>query len=147
MMKKQIEKEIQEALRKGEKVRLSTLRLLLNALHNEEIALQRQLSEREELAVVRRQIKQRQESIEAYKKAGREDLASKEEGELEILKEFLPPQMEREELEQIVEEVINKTEAGQENFGKIMGEVMRKVEGKADGSEVAEIVRRKLSAH
>lgn len=146
-MKKQIEKEIQEALRKGEKVRLSTLRLLLNALHNEEIALQRQLSEREELAVVRRQIKQRQESIEAYKKAGREDLVSKEERELEILKEFLPPQMEREELEQIVEEVINKTEAGQENFGKIMGEVMRKVEGKADGSEVVEIVRRKLSAH
>ncbi len=142
---KSIPTQLKEALKSGDSLRVSTLRLLSSALHNEEIAKQKELSEEEELQIVRRQVKMRDEAIEAYEKGGRAESAAKEKQEAEILKEFLPAQMPEEELKKIVEEVISQTgAAGQHDFGRIMGAVMAKVKGQADGNKVAEVVKQKL---
>lgn len=141
-----INEQIKEALKKGDSIRVSTLRLLSNALHNEWIAKQKELIEEDELAVLRRQAKQREEAIIAYEKGGRKELAEKERQELAILKEFLPAQMPQEELSKIVEQVISEVgAAGPQDFGRVMGAVMGKVAGKADGNTVAEQVRKKLT--
>lgn len=88
MIRNGLSTQINEALKKGDSLRVSTLRLLSNALHNEEIAKQGELTEDEESVVVQRQIKQREEAIEAYEKAGRQELADKEKQELNILQEL-----------------------------------------------------------
>lgn len=145
MIKDKLNTQIKEALKAGDEVRVSTLRLLSNALHNEEIAKQKDLEEEEELQIVRRQIKQREEAIEAYTKGGRAESAEKEKKEAEILKEFLPAQIDAGELEKIVEGVIAEVGAtGPQDFGKVMGTVMARVKGQAGGNKVAEIVRSKL---
>lgn len=142
-VKSQVEKKIPEALKKKEELRLSTLRLLSSALHNEEIAKQKELTQDEEVAVVRREAKQRQEAIEAYQKGGDQKRAEKEQAELEILQEFAPKQLAREEIEKAVEEAI--TASGEKrDFGFIMGQVMGKLKGRADGKLVAQIVKEKL---
>lgn len=147
-----LQTEIKEALKAGDDIRVSTLRLLSNALHNEEIAKQKELTEEEELQIVRRQLKQREEAIEAYTKGGRPTLAEKEKKEAEILKGFLlaspaggPAQMGAEELEKIMEQTISETGAsGMQDFGRVMGAVMGKVKGKVDGKAVGEMVKQKL---
>lgn len=146
MITKTLSEQIKEALKKGDSVRVSTLRLLSSALHNEEIAKQKELAEEEELTVVRRELKRREEAVEAYKKGGRPESAEKEKKEAEILKEFLPAQMSEEELIKIVEQVISQTSAsGPQDFGKVMGAVVARVKGKADGKTVVQIVRQKLT--
>ncbi|MBI4032994.1 MAG: GatB/YqeY domain-containing protein [Candidatus Blackburnbacteria bacterium] len=139
--------QIKEALKKGDSIRVSTLRLLSNALHNEWIAKQKELTEEDELAVLRRQVKQREEAIEAYEKAGRKEQAESEKKEAEILKEFLPAQMSDEGLTKIVEHVISEVgAAGPQDFGRVMGMVMQKVSGRADGKRVEEKVKEKLKS-
>lgn len=145
MIKDRIAKDLKEALKKGDAVRVSTLRLLSNSIHNEEIAKQKELIEEEEAAVVRRELKKREEAIGAYEKGGRPESAEKEKKEAEILKEFLPAQMSEEELGRVVEQVISEVgTSGPADFGKVMGMVMAKVAGKADGKMVAEMVRKKF---
>lgn len=146
MIKDKVAEDLKEALKGGDIVRVSTLRLLSNALHNEEIAKQKELTEEEELAVVRRELKRREEAVEAYEKGGRPESAEKEKKEAEILKEFLPAQMSSEELAKIVEQVISEVGAsGQQDFGKVMGAVMEKAKGQVDGKVVAQVVRQKLT--
>lgn len=142
MIKENLQHQIQEAMKAGDQIRVSTLKLLSSALHNEEIAKQRNLTDEEEIQVVRRQLKQRDEAAEAYGKGGRVELANKEKQEAEILKEFLPQQMSEEELSIIVEQVIAETGGG--DFGRVMGAIMKEVGGKADGGVVSEIVKQKL---
>lgn len=146
MLKHQIEQQIKEALKGGETVRLSVLRLLLAGIQNEEIAKQRQATDEDVIMVVRRQVRQSQESIEAFRKGGREDLAQKEEGEIEILSTFLPQQMTEGEIKKVVEEVVSQMpENDKNNFGKIMGAVMTKVKGRTDGNTVSKVVKEVLS--
>lgn len=142
MIKDQLQGKIQEAIKSGDGVRVSTLRLLYSALHNEQIAKMRQLVSEEEIAIIRRQLKQRQEAVEAYEKGGRPELAEKEKAEAEILKSFVPEQMSEEEIGRIVEETVAQLGGGE--FGSVMGAVMGKVKGKADGNTVSRIVREKL---
>lgn len=137
--------QTKDALKKGDAVRVSTLRLLSNSIHNEEIAKQKGLTEEEEIAVVRRELKRREEAIEAYEKGGRPESAEKEKKEAGILKEFLPKQMSEEELSGLVDQLISELGASsQADFGKVMGAVVAKIKGQADGKTVAEIVRQKL---
>ena len=145
MLKQNIEQQIKDALKGGDQLRLSTLRFLLSAIKNEEIAKQREATDEDVIAVVQRQVRQHRESIEAFSKGGRSDLASKEEEELKILNTFVPQQLSDDELGKIVQEVINSfTESDQKNFGKVMGAVMAKVKGKADGGKVSKIVKETL---
>ena len=142
-----IQKKINEAMKKGEEIRLSTLRLLSAALTNAEIEKKREkLTKEEELAVVKREAKKRRDAIEIYEKAGEKERAEKEKKELEILKEYLPKEMGDKELETIVQETIKQLNAkSMADMGKVMGAVMGKTKGQADGNRVSEVVKRKLA--
>jgi len=142
MLRQDIELGIKEALKSGDQIRLSTLRFLLAAVQNEEIAKQREAADEDVIAVVQKQVKQHKESIEAYEKGGRQELAQKEKNELEILNKFLPQQMSEEEIKKIVDEArASLSEGDKNNFGKVMGMVMAMVKGKADGNLVSKVVK------
>lgn len=146
MLKHQIEEQIKESLKSGDQMRLSTLRFLLASIQNEEIAKQKELTDEEVIAVVQKQIKQHHESVEAFQKGGRGDLEQKERAEIEILNKFVPQQMDEGEVRKTVLEVIAQLpESDQINFGKVMGTVMARVKGKADGNAVSKVVRETLS--
>ncbi len=145
MIKDEITKKIGDAMKARDEVRLSTLRLLSSALNYEFIAKQKELTEDEELLVVRREIKKRKEAIDVYRKAGQIERAEREQRELEILEEFMPEVASQEEIEFLVEQVIKKVGRSPSNFGVIMKEVMGKLGSRADGSLVSGIVKEKLS--
>jgi uncharacterized protein YqeY len=141
-----IQKLITDALKGKDEIRLSTLRLLSAELHNSEIAKIGKLTEEEELAVVRKEVKKRKDAIEAYEKAGRIVKADTEKKELSILQEFLPTELSDEELESIVAESISALSANSiADLGRVIGQVMGKTQGRADGSKVASVVRSHLS--
>ena len=140
-----INQDIAKALKAKDEIRLSTLRLLSSALNYEFIAKQHVLTEEEELSVVRREAKKRKEAIEAYEKAGANDRAEKEKKELAVLEEFLPAQMPDSELIKIVDEAISATGAiSMADIGKVMGAVMPKVSGRAEGARISKLVSEKL---
>jgi len=145
MLKQQIERQIIDALKGGDQLRLSTLRFLLSAIKNEEIAKQREATDEDVIVVVQRQVKQRLESIEAFQKGGRTDLEQKERDEMAILNNFLPRQLSQVELRKIVEEVrATLPESDKKNFGKVMGMVMARVKGRAGGDLVSKVVKESL---
>lgn len=146
MISDTITQKIAEAMKARDEIRLSTLRLLSSALNYERIAKQHDLSVEEELVVVRREAKKRKDAIEAYEKAGAMDRAEKEKKELAILEEYLPAQMPEEELVNLVNQAIE--EAGAKTMaemGKVVGAVMAKAKGQADGAKVSELVKSKLT--
>jgi uncharacterized protein YqeY len=142
----EIEAELTEAMRAGEKERRDTLRLILNSLRSAEKELQRPLKEDEELQVLQRERKRRLEAAEAFRAGEREEQAEKEERELEVLEEFMPEPLSDEELEEIVDDVIAEVGAtGMPDFGRVMADVMPQVAGRADGTAVGQLVREKLA--
>lgn len=126
-------------------IRLSTLRMLSSAFNYEKIENKHDLTEDEEMAVIKKEAKQRRDSIEAYKKAGSTDLAEKEDAELKILQEFLPPEMNDSDLEKIVLEAIDSVKpTGMADIGKVIGYVRGKAPN-ADSGKIAMLVKSKLN--
>lgn len=145
MIAEEITRKIQEAMKAKDEVRLSTLRMLSSALNYEKIAKQHDLSEDEELIVVQREAKKRRDAIEAYEKAGAKEREEKERRELEILKEYLPEEIDDAELIKIVESAIVETKAETlKDMGKVIGLVKSKVGMKADGAKIAQLAKEKL---
>jgi hypothetical protein len=149
MISDSIGKQIAQAMKSGDETRLTTLRLLSSAIHNAEIDKHDKLSEEEELAVIKREVKKRQDAIDIYSKAQDQDKAGpkrvKEEKELAILQDLLPEQLSDEELARIVNEAISATGASQiSDMGRVIGSVMGKAKGTADGKKVSELVRKAL---
>ena len=143
---KKITNDMKKAMKNKEKERVNVLRLLRSELKNAKIDSQKELTEEDEIQVISKAAKNRKESIESYKKGDREDLVEKEQKELEIIQEYLPEQMSDEEIKELVEEVIEKVDAsGMQDMGKVMGTIMPKVRGQAEGSKVQKIVRSKLA--
>jgi uncharacterized protein YqeY len=141
-----IESELKEAIRSRDAVRLATLRLTLAALRAAEKELQRPLKEDEELQVLQRERKRRAEAAEAFRSAGREEQADREEAELTVLESLLPPPLSEPELERIVDDAIAETGATSlRDLGRVMADVMPQVAGRADGSAVSQLVREKLA--
>ena len=137
--------KIGEAMKAHDAVRVSTLRMLLSELKNEKINKQHDLSEDEELIVVRKEAKKRKEAIEMYAKAGAEDKVVNEKAELTILSEFLPPEVTEEEMLRLVDETIKESGAStMQDMGKVIATVKLKNSG-VDGGKIAEMVRLKLS--
>ena len=137
--------DLKEALKKKRETEVATLRLLLAELHNRAIALQRELTTEEVLGVVRREIRKREESIEAYRQGKRDDLVRKEERELMILKRYLPPQISPQKLKEIIEQTRIEVKAkDRADFGRLMKAVMGKVKGRVEGSIVAKLVGEQL---
>ena len=142
----EIKTQLEDAMREGDTARRDTLRLILSSLQGAEKELQRSLSEDEELQVLQRERKKRIEAAEAFRNAGREEQADKEEDELDVLEEFMPEPMSEDELEEIVDDVIAEVGAtSMRDIGRVMADVMPQVAGRADGSAVSQIVREKLA--
>lgn len=145
-MKEKIQSDLNQALKSKKEIEVSTLRLLLSEIHNQEIAKQAALTEEDITEVVQKEIKKRKEAIEAYQKGKRDDLVAKEKQELAILNKYLPQQLSSKELEVIIHSVIKETGASStSDFGKVMGAVMARVKGQADGKVVSESVKKALS--
>jgi len=137
--------EMKESLKKGDKLKLSVIRLARAAIKNKEIEIGKKLSGDEVIAVLFSLVKKHKEAIEQYKNGGREDLAHKEESELAVLQEYLPKPLEEKELFEIVEETIKEVQAeSKADFGKVMGLIMSRVKGRADGRVVKEAVLERL---
>jgi uncharacterized protein len=145
-LKTEIQDGIKAAMKSGDRVTLSTLRLLSSALHNEEIKQHRELSEDEILKTVASLSKQRQESIEFFRKGGRNDLLEKEEAELAVLRRFLPEAMNDDEVRAAIRSSIAEVGAqGIQDLGRVMKQVMPKVAGRTDGKRVNELAKELLS--
>jgi uncharacterized protein len=143
-----LSRQIAEAMRAKDQVRLGALRMAKAALMNREVEKGRGLEEAEALQVMASLIKQRRDSIEQFRRGAREDLARKEEAEIEVLQTFLPPPVEAGDIERLVDEAIAETGASTaKDMGRVMKAVMPKFAGASvDGKAVNETVRRKLGA-
>jgi uncharacterized protein len=140
-----ISQDMKAAMKERDRGRVGALRMLNAALKNGEIEAGRPLTEEEEQVVLRRQLKQREESAEAFRKAGREERAASESAEAEIVREYLPEPLSAEELEQIVDDALRETGAtGMKDMGAVMGRAMALAEGRAEGRELAALVRNRL---
>ncbi|MDN5697774.1 MAG: GatB/YqeY domain-containing protein, partial [Rubrobacter sp.] len=128
-----------------ERSRVNALRMVSSALSNEQISLGHELTEDEEIAVLRRQLKQREESAEAYREAGRDEQADSETTEAEVIREYLPAPMSRGDLEQIADRAIEETGASSmKDMGNVMGRAKELSENRAEGKELSEVVRERL---
>jgi len=145
-LQQQIEQDLITALKAKDETGVNTLRYLKSALQNKEIELKKkELSDQQVGEVVASEVKKRKESIAEFKKGGRDDLVKQEEAELRILQEYQPEQLSEEELGKMVDQAISETGAsGPADTGKVMGSLMPKVKGKADGALVARLVGERL---
>lgn len=146
MIGKTLGEMINTALKAHDSVRLSTLRMLSSALGYARIDKQADLTEDDETAVVKSEIRKRKDAIDAYTKAGANDKADREKQELEILQQFLPKQLGDKELEKMIDEAIKSAGITDiKEMGKVIGIIMGKAKGKVDGKRVSEMVKNKLS--
>ena len=150
MTKQNLQEELKQSMLAKTEVRTSVLRMLLSAINYYEIkkgGAGYEASEEDVLTVIGNQAKQRKDSIEQFTNAGRSDLAEKEATELELLQIYLPKQMSEEEVAKLVKEAIEQTGAVSiQDLGKVMGELMPKTKGKADGNLVSNLVKQALSS-
>ncbi|MEK6726108.1 MAG: GatB/YqeY domain-containing protein [Deltaproteobacteria bacterium] len=145
-LKDKLAEEMKGAMKSQDKVRLSTIRMLISAVKYKEIDLGKALTDEEVIETVTSSVKQRRDSIEQFKSAGRNDLVEKEEAELKILQGFLPKQLSIEEVEAEIDRTVTEAGAsGMKDLGKVMKLLMPKVAGRADGKMVSDKVRERLS--
>jgi len=146
-LKTQLNDELKDAMRSGDTTRRTTIRYLLSIIQNEEIAKRSELDDEAVLAVLSRQAQQRRDSIEAFEKADRQDLVDKEKAELDFILPYLPQQLSADEIKDLVEQAITDVGAsGPGDMGKVMGQVMPGVKGRAEGKQVSSIVADLLRA-
>jgi uncharacterized protein YqeY len=144
-LQQRIESAMRNAMRERDMARTTTLRMAMAAAHNRRIELRRELTDDEVIDVLAKQVKQRRESIELYRDAGRSERAEAEEAEAAILSEFLPQQLSEAQVEQLARDAIAETgAAGPGDLGRVMGRLAPKTRGRADGRLVSDTVRRLL---
>ena len=140
-----IEEAVRSSMRERNKERTSTLRMALSELKKEEIDNKIELSNEDSIKILQRMIKQRKESMSQFLNAQRNDLAEKEESEIVILQDFLPEQMGEEDINKLVIEAINETDAKEpQDIGKVMGFLKTKIQGNADMGIVSKLVKENL---
>jgi uncharacterized protein YqeY len=141
----EIMRDTKEAMKSRRRPRVEALRMLTAALKNAEIEKRMPLTEDEEQEILRRQLKQREESAEAFRKAGREEAAQAEEAEAEIVRHYLPTPLSDEELEEVVDESIRETGASSmKDMGAVMSRATAAAVGRADNRKLAALVRERL---
>lgn len=142
----QLTEDMKQALKAQDKLKLSTVRMLISQLKNERIDSGAELTEEQELQVLMNAAKKRKEAIDAYQKANRLDLAEKEQQELDIIQQYLPAQLSDEQIAAKIDEIIAAVGATSlKDLGKVMAEAMKALKGKADGKKVQQLVREKLA--
>jgi uncharacterized protein len=146
MISDTIQSQIQNAMKARDELRVSTLKMLSSALMYAKIAKMADLTKEDELAVVRKEVKQRNDSVEQFRKGNAEDKAQKEEAEIVILKEYLPQEMDDSQLLSIIQQAIEEIKPeGMKDMGRVIAMVKEKSEGRADGGKIAGLVKEKLS--
>ena len=147
-LKDKLTEDLKQAMRQGDELGRSTLRLVMAAIKNAEIEKRRELEEGELLAIIAKEAKQRRESIAQFEKGRRQDLADREKAELQVLAAYLPEQLSREEIEaqacQIIEEIGAASPA---QMGQVMRQLMPLMQGKADGKLVSQVVKELLAGN
>ncbi len=145
-LKEKLGSDLKQAMRGGDKIRRSVIRLVLAAIQNAEIAQQTTLEDTDILGVIAKEARRRHESIEAFKQGNRQDLVAQEEVELAVLQEYLPRQMSRQEIIVAARQVIEEVGAGGPgDKGKVMSRLIPQLKGKADGQEINAVVTELLS--
>ena len=151
IIKEQINNDIKDAMRAKNEMNLSVLRMLLGSLRNKEITLRTEgsaveLSDEQAMEVIMSEVKKRNDSVTSYLAGGRNDLADKENAEIKILEKYLPAQLSEEEIAQEVADVVAAMGgANVGDFGKVMGQAMARLKGRADGNKVGEAVKKLLA--
>lgn len=150
-LKDRISEDIKAAMKAKDAIRLETVRSIKKVILEKETSVRPQgqdgLTENQELEVLAQVAKQRRDSIEQYRKAGRDDLADKEAQELTIIEEYLPKQLSDEEVSAVIDETIASVgAASMKDMGKVMDPVMQKLKGRADGQKIQAMVKEKLSS-
>jgi uncharacterized protein YqeY len=146
-LRERLHEDTTAAMRSGDALRRDTLRMVQNAVYNIEKAKKVTLTDDDILAVITRETKTRRESVEAFRKGGREDLAAKEEAEIAILAEYLPEPLTEDELQALVDQGIAETGAtSARDLGRVMGWLSPRVRGRSDGKVVSGLVAQALAA-
>ncbi|HEY55248.1 MAG TPA: GatB/YqeY domain-containing protein [Dehalococcoidia bacterium] len=146
ILKQKLTDDLKQAMRDGDTVKRSVIRLVMAAIKNAEIARQTTLEDSDILGVIAKEVRQRKESIEAFKQGKRADLVSQEEAEMAVLEQYLPQQMSRDEVVAEARKVIAEVGAsGLSDKGKVMPQLIAKLKGRADGREINEVVTELLS--
>lgn len=145
MLAERLAEDLKQAMKDKDKVRLSVIRMVRAAMKNAEIDKQRPLNDDEILDVLNRELKQRQEALAEFEKAGRQDLSQQAQEEIRILRQYLPEPLDEEALLALIDEAIRETGATtKRDLGKVMGILMPKVKGRADGKKVNQLVQQRL---
>ena len=138
--------DMKQAMKNKEKDKLSVIRMLKASIQNEALKQRQDLTDDEELTVLSRELKQRKDSLQEFENAGRSDLVDKVRTELEYVEAYMPEQLSEEEISEIVSQTIEEVNASSKaDMGRVMGALMPKVKGKADGSLVNKLVQQHLS--
>ncbi len=138
--------DMKQAMKNKEKDKLSVIRMLKAAIQNEELKLRHELTDEDELTVLSRELKQRKDSLEEFANADRADLVDKVRIEIGYVEEYMPEQLSAEEISEIVKQTIKEVNAtSKADMGRVMGALMPRVKGKADGSLVNKLVQQQLS--
>ena len=145
-LRERLKDDTTAAMRSGDSLRRDVLRSVQNAIYNIEKAKRVTLTEDEVLGVVTKEVKTRRESVDAFRKGGREDLATKEEAEIAILNDYLPQQLSDDELRALVDQAVAETgAAGARDLGKVMGVLSPRIRGRADGRTASGLVAQALA--
>ena len=146
-LKERIQEETKAAMRAKDKARLATLRMINAAIKQREVDERTELNDEQVLAVLEKMLKQRRESVEQYRKAGREELAAKEEAEMAVIREFLPEPLSEAELDALIDAALAETGAQSlRDMGKVMGKLRPQVQGRADMAQVSAKIKARLGA-
>ena len=144
-MVEKLDKDMIEAMKSGDKFRLTVIRMVKGALKQEQIDHKKEINDELLIDVVNKQIKMRKDSITEFEKGNRTDLVEQTQAEIDILLKYLPEQLSTEEVEKIINEIFEEVKPeGMKDMGKVMGEAQAKLKGKADMKEVSTIIRNKL---
>ena len=144
MIKEDIKNALVTAMKSRNDLEVRVLRYVLSQINYAEIDKKRELRDEEVISELQKELKKRKEAIELFKKGKRNDLVTDEENQLKVLNRYLPAGLDEKELEKIIESAVNEI-PDKSNIGKVIGLIMRKVKGRADGSVVARIVKEKLA--
>jgi hypothetical protein len=145
-LKQKIKNNLNSVLKEGDTLSRSVLGMLLAAIMNKELAKGKEATQEEIVEIIFSEVKKRKESVLAFEKGNRKDLADKERAEIKVLEKYLPEQMPEEDLRKIIKEAVGKTGAVTvKDMGKVMAEIMPQIKGKADGGLVSKIVKESLT--
>ena len=145
MLKEKLNEDLKKYMKEKNTLALNTVRLVIAEIKNKEVEKNSEITDEEILQIIRKQIKMREDSIQQFRSANREDLAEKEAQELEILKNYLPEDLTDEELDKTIQETIKELNASsKKDFGRVIKEVIQKVQGRADNKKISELISKKL---